>query len=460
MMYKRSIDPFVVLATVAVTLLSTEATRAAGPSPINFALSDLTTGINAPTSIARGPDERLYVATLFGFLYILTLDDEYNVTETRVVETIHDLANDNILGIAFNPHDPSNPVQIYIAHGQHEATGGDCSDDFSPYSGQVTLLEGPDFDTVQPLITGLPVSNHDHSVNGMAFDNNGDLYICVGGNTNAGVPSCILGGLPESPLSGAILKAELSNPDFNGQIEYSPDDNQQSGGIAELLTGTNVAVYAPGFRNPYDIAFTTQQMIYCTDNGADANFGAASTGPGEQGPDPDSPDELNLVEFSQYHGHPNPNRAVADPRQWVYHDHIEPSIPGVFRQVLTTFPSSTDGIVEYRANTFGGAMRGDLLTQRFTGPGSTFRVTLSEDGRSVVDQGELPVSLGSLDIMTGPGGVILGCQFFGDKVVIARPSDEPSRGLVAYDIFPWRTRRMVPFPSSSEATVSGIASGT
>ena len=47
----------------------------------------------------------------------------------------------------------------------------------------------------------LPVSNHDHGVNGITFDNNGDLYVSVGGNTNAGVEHCNLGELPESPLT-------------------------------------------------------------------------------------------------------------------------------------------------------------------------------------------------------------------------------------------------------------------
>jgi hypothetical protein len=57
---------------------------------------------------------------------------------------------------------------------------------------------GPAFATAVPIITGLPVPNLDHSVNGLEFDFQGDLYIAVGGNTNAGVPQCGMGGLPES----------------------------------------------------------------------------------------------------------------------------------------------------------------------------------------------------------------------------------------------------------------------
>src|SRR5690606_21647006 len=122
---------------------------------------------------------------------------------TQTISTMTGISNSQILGLAFNPTLPADPVKIYIAHSQLYANGGFCFSGFSPYSGQVSVLTGPNFDVIQPLVNGLPVSNHDHGINGLEFDFNGDLYICVGGNTNAGVPHCNLGNVPESPLSGA-----------------------------------------------------------------------------------------------------------------------------------------------------------------------------------------------------------------------------------------------------------------
>ena len=433
---------------------------AGGPLPINFSLSDLLTGINKPTTLAWGPDGRLYVATQFGEIHILTLDDLYNVTNVDVVTTISSLSNPHILGIGFNPFDPPGSVRLYVCHSLLFANGGSCFTGFSPYSGQISILEGPNFNVVNPLITALPVSNHDHSINGIDFDQNGDLYVAVGGNTNAGIPDCALGDLPGSPLSGAILKAVISKPAFNGHVIYweigsnPPIENndQVFGNLVRVADGVDVSVYAPGLRNPYDLAFTTSNLLYATDNGPNNSFGAASTGPTTQGPDPTHPDELNLVEFDQYYGHPNRTRGVNDSRQNIYRNTTEPSIPGDFTQVLTTFASSTNGLVEYRAAVFNSAMRHDLLAQKLNGV--TLRLTLSPNGRSVVNQVNLPVSLQSLDITTGPGGVILGAAHGLNKVVIAEPI-ETVAGLRVFDIYPWRA----PAAGGNAFTIGGKAFG-
>ena len=136
-----------------------------------------------------------------------------------------------------------------------------------PYSGQISTLEGPIFALVTPLVTNLPVSNHDHSVNGMVFDNNGDLYVCVGGNTNAGIPSVGIGELPETPLSGAVIKVALSEPSFNGAITYvetisgTPNNDQIFGDIVDVAPGIDVGVYASGIRNSLDLVFHDRQSL-------------------------------------------------------------------------------------------------------------------------------------------------------------------------------------------------------
>lgn len=412
----------------------------AGPAPIVFTLSDVAV-VTQPTTGTWGPDGRLYVGSTSGQITVLTFDDAYNVTATQTINTLTSVPNMQILGITTNPFDPPDPVRLYVAHSQLFANGGSCFTGFSPYSGQVSILTGPAFDVVEPLITGLPVSNHDHGVNGLEFDNNGDLLICVGGNTNAGIPACNSGGLPESPLTGAVLKAELSKPGFNGQITYvetatgTPNDDQVFGDIVDVAPGVDVTVFGAGLRNSFDVVFTTWDMVYATDNGPNPGFGPASMSADTQSAtDPAAPDELDLIEPGNYYGHPNRNRGRTDDRQNVYHGIVEPSVPGVFTQALTDFVSSTNGIVEYRANTFQGAMRGDLLAQKWNG--ETYRVILAADGRSVVSKQTLPVGLASLDITTGPGGVLFGMDFSSNKVVIARP--DPTPGFAVYDIFPWR----------------------
>ena len=62
-------------------------------------------------------------------------------------------------------------------------------------------------------------------MNGLAFDENGDLLITSGSNTNAGIVDDAIGGTDESPFTAGILKAEITKPGFNGNIQYKlPDD--------------------------------------------------------------------------------------------------------------------------------------------------------------------------------------------------------------------------------------------
>ena len=157
----------------------------------------------APTTAAWGPDGRLYVGHITGEIKAYTFAPDYGVLAVESIGTLQPLTNNQILGITFSPFDTSDAPTIYVSHSQLFANGGASFPDteLSPYSGQVSRLEGPAFSVVEPLLTGLPVSNHDHGVNGLAFDDQGDLYIAIGGNTNAGIAHGPIGGLPESPLS-------------------------------------------------------------------------------------------------------------------------------------------------------------------------------------------------------------------------------------------------------------------
>lgn len=416
--------------------------------PVKFILSKHAVGLPCVTSMI-GPDERLYIGSVTGDIFALTFDDNYDVTDTQQIETVKGLSNSNILGLTFNPYDGHNPVKIYVSHSQLYANGGAAIPDgeTSPYSGGVSVLTGPDFDVAVPLVTGLPVSNHDHGINGLEFTNNGDLMICVGGNTNAGVKADKLGDLDESPLSASILIAETSKRDFNGAITYvntsdgQPNDDQLFGGSVDVAPGSDVRVYAPGFRNCYDIALTVDGNLYCTDNGPNNAFGPASTGPDTQGPgipdEPYEPDKLCHVFEGKYYGHPNRNRGRTDSRQNIYYTHSSSSVEGVFEAKLAELPSSTNGLIEYRSHALDGQMYGELLAQKFRG--KTSRIKLSEDKNSVslvVDPEDLK-DFTCLDVTMAPGGVVLGMSYVGADVKIAKPVDTTPVTKV-FDVFPYR----------------------
>ena len=428
-----------------------------GPIPIRFdLLSDREVSLSAVTAGAFGPDGRLYVARLSGEIHVVTFDEDYNAISVETKSGVSGLTNGDTLSLAFNPFDvfdPQDPtsLRLYVGHGEQFQNGGGAFTGPSYFTGQVSVLAGPDFDSPEAVITHLPVSNHDHSIDGMTFDENGDLLLSVGGTTNAGVEWPLLGDVPESPLSGAILRASISRPGFNGAIQYvdsvtqAPVVDQVLGGGVDVVDGVDVEVLASGMRHAYDLVLHTNGYLYSTDNGPNSGYGPASTGlVTDAGPvHPYEDDELNLVEFGLYYGSANRARGRYDERQLMYRSPSEPSIPGCYRRPITRLDSSTNGIDEYRATTFNSAMRGDLIAMKWNA--GVYRIGLSADGREVLDQtlhsngndqSHLPNR--GLDVLAGPGGAIVAVDFSLGKVRVQVPNDVAALGLTPYDIFPWR----------------------
>lgn len=124
--------------------------------------------------------------------------------------------------------------RIYIAHSKifmNDGKGPLPGQVVLPYLGAVSYMSSSEnFKKLHTVISGLPVSDHDHAPNQLKFSNDGTLYMAVGGQTNAGSPHIFLGGLQESPLSGAVLKAKIKAPGFDGFIKYGfiPDSPAMS----------------------------------------------------------------------------------------------------------------------------------------------------------------------------------------------------------------------------------------
>ncbi|MEL6910291.1 MAG: carbohydrate-binding domain-containing protein [Cyanobacteria bacterium J06598_4] len=432
-----------------------------------------------------GPDGRLYVGSYTGNITAYTFDDNYNVISEQSIGAISGLSNNNITGIAFNPHDnDGGELKLYVSHNQFRANQESFDDhdfdentEFSPYSGQVSVLSGANFNNLDPVVQNIGVSNHDHGVNGLLFDDNGDLLITVGSNTNVGIADDRIGGLPESPFTVAILKAEITKPDFNGNIQYelpddwvapagfsgdfNPADSQGFGGDVDVVPGVDVSIYASGLRNSYDLVYATNGNIYATENGANSNFGDVSTSATTQEPFFDNPlDELNLIEEGGYYGQPNRNRGRDDDRQNRFYSPDDAS-NGEYTAPIAQFKSSTNGLAEYRSTAFGSQLRGNLLAQNLD-PGSDailYNVDLSDDGQQVISNTELktdggngvPVGQG-VDVLTGFGGAILSVDFFNGKLRVATPVDDNITTATAYEIDEWRA----PASGGGTFTIGGI----
>lgn len=429
---------------------------------VDFNMSTLASGITNPVTGAIGPDGRLYAATQSGEIRAYTLDGDNQVTDTQVISTIANLNEfTTILGIAFDPFEEvgvGEDPTIYV-------TRSSLYDGTEEYGSRVSTLSGVNFTTVTDIVTGLPVSGFDHGVNGIQFDGQGNLLIAIGGNTNTGVFDGVYGSqAPESPLTSAILRAPIHDPNYNGDIQYefidpsdpdllslaaeendpNPDPNDQRYGefvqVVDVPGEVEVDTFAVGLRNPYDLVYTTEGYVFSTDNG----------------PNGIAADELNYIPEGAFLGHPSIPRGKLDPRQTLENAVYDVDVPSneFYTAPLTALASSTNGIDEYRAETFGGQLRGQLIAQKWNGQVYFFQRT--EDGQGLENTNVRTDVADGLDILTGPGGVIFGIDRNQNRITIAEPNDPTATETKAYDIFPWRA----PAVGGNLFTIGGYEFGT
>lgn len=385
-----------------------------------------------PTRVAFGPDGKLYVASVNGKLAKLTLDANYNVVNSVISEVSK---NRVILGLAFDPLDTSvNPLVYFtnwaIFHGEFKSTSGKA------INGKISIASGANLDVVRDLITGLPVSDGDHGVNGLEFGNNGELYIQIGGNTNGGIPGRLSSTQKQkdSFLSAATLVAHVSKPNFNGALTYTAEDD------GDLNAGYDVKIFATGSRNPVGIVLHSNGKLYGTDNGPDLKYGDMLTScSGASVADIEQDDEINLLVQDAYYGHPNLKRARTDARQCAWQGPAIPSGNG-YTAPIVVVPSSTNGIIEFHSNHFDGQLRGNLITSRYKG--GLYRIILTADGTGVVPESKEPFELigdGLLDVTQHPDGTMFDSRYDTGEIYYYKPIERNTKNTVTIlSVFPRR----------------------
>ena len=271
------------------------------------------------------------------------------------------------------------------------------------------------------------------------------LLIAQGGNTNAGAPSKNFAYASEYALSASILEVDLDRiesgvgdfaiKDDNGQAYVYDIPTVQGGSVfggadglnqARIVAGGPVQVYSSGYRNPYDVVVTEDGRVFTIDNGANKGWGGLPVGEGtanvtdqipSAGVDPDGFSSVNnldhleyIPERGYYAGHPNPIRANPDGAGLTYTDAtgreiwvespsgawppIDPGIlfpedgdfrlPTVEDKALAAWDISTNGLDEYTATAFQGAMRGNLIAASFDS--SIYRIVVDPSNSSATKE--------------------------------------------------------------------------
>ncbi|MEO5977193.1 MAG: kelch repeat-containing protein, partial [Chryseolinea sp.] len=284
-------------------------------------------------------------------------------------------------------------------------------------------------------------------------------------------------------FGGAYTLPTLDDPTRPNMPDGS-DVNDPWGGNdglnqAKLVPGGPVQIYSPGYRNIYDVTITKSVgragRMYTVDNGANGGWGGfpvnegtpnvtndrifsepGSTSPTANDDKVNNLDNLHFITGKGYYGgHPNPIRANPagaglywfDNATSTGHFELNPTVdwppvpvsmanpvesdfrnPGVNDGALWVTPHSTNGLVEYSASNFNGALRGNLLAASSMS-NEIMRIQLNAAGDQVTNVsplfsgfGEFPLDLlaqGDGDIHPGTIWTVI---YNAGRVVIFEPT--------------------------------------
>lgn len=448
-----------------------------GPTPGGLTQPDfLKTKLNNanpknPTSLQFGPNGNLYVSERDGFIWEYEIDrtstNTYKVTKSNKIGLVQNIKNHNddgkvnngvkgrlvtgilVAGTAAKP-------EIFVASADPRMAAGPSGNDSNLDTNSVIiskLTKNGNNWSKKDLVRGLPRSEENHIGNGMQLKGN-TLYIAMGGHTNMGIPSNNFARIPEYALSAAIVEINLNQignntydlPTLDDEDRPGANDNNDPFGgnngknMAILDPNSPVKIYAPGFRNAYDLVLTESGRMYTVDNGPNSGWGDKPAGnclnTYKDGGGNTYGDNLHFIKNKGYYGgHPNPTRAnknnkfnnsnpqspIKGPANPV---ECQFKIPGNQDNALHVFKASTNGLTEYTASNFSGSMKGDLLTASFNK--TVYRVQLNNNGNKVVGLDKFFTNLGTPLDVTAQGDN----QIFPGTVWIA---DYAQNGIHIYE---------------------------
>ncbi len=348
------------------------------------------------TSVAWGPDNKLYAGTLDGQILRFSVGADGTLGTPEVFNTVNTGSGDTefIIGLEFDPASTaSNPI-LWITH----SVASDLTQNSAPdWTGRLSRVSGANLQNYQDYVIGLPRSVRDHVADQLHFGPDGALYFDMPSMNSMGEIDAEW-NRNDHPLSGAVLRVDLSKINIaNGPVNVKTPDG--GGTYDPNAPGAPVTVYATGVRNGYDFVFDTNGHMYMGANGSAAG-GNTPAGPGGVPAEIDDltetmHDYVFDIKPGGYYGQPNITRG-----QYILNGGNPTA--GVDRNEVTEYPVGTmpdpnyrydaydfgedyapTGMIQYEGNAFNGELNGKILVCRYSGGDDVFILTPSHTGNTL-----------------------------------------------------------------------------
>ncbi|HEV7300165.1 MAG TPA: malectin domain-containing carbohydrate-binding protein, partial [Tepidisphaeraceae bacterium] len=344
------------------------------------------------TGVSIGPDGRLYAPTDAGDIYRYPINANGTLGVAQVISTVKNNNGGNrlISGVTFDPASTASNLILWVAHSDYKQVGA------ANHSGKISRLTGSSLSTYRDFVVDLPRSYRDHTTNQPVFGPDGKLYFQQGSMSAMGGQDFAWNQRTESQLTAAVLQVDVAAiaADFNNTGPINVRTSDVGGSYNPFASNAPVKLYATGVRNGYDLLWHSNGHLYAPTNGSAANGTLPATPTTSQitNVKQTQDDWLYDVKANGYYGHPNPSRnefyahggnptsGVDVNEQWSYPVGTQPAANYSGPAYVFGQNYSPNGVIEYKSNTFGGALKGKMLVARYSGGDDILILDVGDDG--------------------------------------------------------------------------------
>jgi glucose/arabinose dehydrogenase len=426
---------------------------------------------NVFTCVTIGPDHRLYAGTFDGRILRYDFQPDGTLSEPYVLRTVlegnksaeNPTGNRLITGLTFDPKSTADDMIIWVSNGFFGVEH--CPD----WSSKISRLSGPGLSKYEDYIVGLPRAWRDHLVFRVEFGPHGEMVFNQGSNSSTGAADNKWGLRNEHLMNAACLQMDAEAIAKRlaaglGPVNVKTEDDRH---YDPWAPDAPVKFYATGLRCGFSLLWHSNGHLYSALNGGasggqapgtpdslsevprriDSDRNGPYTGPAVEPLEvvnETQPDLFIDVVKGGYYGHPNITRGEyilnggnpdGGKDDFQVHDYPVGTKPdrNWHRPVWNTGMSpSCNGLIEYKGNAFGGALRGKILTTRYSGGKDILVLDPTPDGKiteSVTGIDGFTQFVDPLDLVEDiPTGNIYVAEYGGQRLTLLKPKQADENG--------------------------------